>query len=52
MRLAPEWTPDRNPESGEVVHGGRLWDFTELIARSRRDGLVLAPPPFYLLTSL
>ncbi|KAK2766815.1 hypothetical protein FQN54_006129 [Arachnomyces sp. PD_36] len=38
MRLAPEWTPDRNPETGELISSGRLWDFTELIARSRRDG--------------
>lgn len=43
LRLAPEWTPDRDPVTGELVHGGRLWEFTELIARSRRDGLVFVP---------
>ncbi|KAI9679428.1 MAG: hypothetical protein M1817_005450 [Caeruleum heppii] len=38
LRLAPEWTPRRNPETGGVVPEGRLWDFTEMIAKSRREG--------------
>ncbi|KAH8809041.1 acyltransferase [Xylogone sp. PMI_703] len=37
-RLAPEWTPHRNPETGNIVAEGRLWDFTEKIALSRREG--------------
>ncbi|KAF7712207.1 Glycerol-3-phosphate acyltransferase [Penicillium ucsense] len=38
IRLAPEWTPERDPETGKVLPRGRLWDFTELIAQSRREG--------------
>jgi hypothetical protein len=38
MRLAPEWTPERNSETGEIVQQGRLWNFAELVAKSRRDG--------------
>ncbi|KAI9375803.1 acyltransferase-domain-containing protein [Aspergillus egyptiacus] len=38
MRLAPEWTPERDPESGRLLPQGRLWDFMELIAQSRREG--------------
>ncbi|KAJ5488849.1 hypothetical protein N7539_003739 [Penicillium diatomitis] len=38
IRLAPEWTPKRDPETGKVLPRGRLWDFTELIAQSRREG--------------
>ncbi|KAB8069262.1 acyltransferase [Aspergillus leporis] len=38
MKLAPEWTPERDPSSGKLVARGRLWDFTELIAQSRREG--------------
>lgn len=37
-RLAPEWTPERDPETGELVARGRLWDFIELIGQSRREG--------------
>lgn len=40
LRLAPEWTPERDPDTGKVLPRGRLWDFTELIAQSRREGLV------------
>jgi hypothetical protein len=36
--LAPEWTPERNPENGRIVARGRLWDFIEKIAQSRREG--------------
>lgn len=38
MKLAPEWTPQRDPETGKLLDRGRLWDFTERIARSRREG--------------
>lgn len=38
LRLAPEWTPERDPHTGQVMPHGRLWDFTELIAQSRREG--------------
>jgi hypothetical protein len=38
LRLAPEWTPSRDPLTGDLVASGRLWDFTEKIASSRREG--------------
>ena len=38
LRLAPEWCPRRDPVSGELIASGRLWDFTEKIASSRREG--------------
>ncbi|KAJ9304980.1 hypothetical protein DTO217A2_5472 [Paecilomyces variotii] len=38
MKLAPEWTPERDPNTGKLLARGRLWDFTELIAQSRREG--------------
>ncbi|KAJ5098300.1 hypothetical protein N7532_005301 [Penicillium argentinense] len=38
LKLAPEWTPERDPTSGRVLDRGKLWDFTELIAQSRREG--------------
>lgn len=38
LRLAPEWTPSRDPTTGDLVASGRLWDFTEKIAKSRREG--------------
>ncbi|KAJ5587212.1 uncharacterized protein N7459_002977 [Penicillium hispanicum] len=38
LRLAPEWTPERHSVTGKVLDRGRLWDFTELIAQSRREG--------------
>ncbi|ESZ95389.1 glycerol-3-phosphate acyltransferase [Sclerotinia borealis F-4128] len=37
-RLAPEWTPTRNPENGMIIAEGKLWDFIEKIAKSRREG--------------
>lgn len=37
IRLAPEWTPMRDAQ-GKVSAEGRLWDFTEGIAKSRREG--------------
>lgn len=38
LRLAPEWTPQRDPETGGFVAEGRLWNFIEKIAQSRREG--------------
>ncbi|PWY95897.1 putative acyltransferase [Aspergillus sclerotioniger CBS 115572] len=38
MKLAAEWTPERDPITGKLVPRGRLWNFTELIAQSRREG--------------
>ncbi|CAI7641085.1 unnamed protein product [Penicillium pancosmium] len=38
LKLAPEWTPERDLTTGRVLDRGRLWDFTELIAQSRREG--------------
>ncbi|KAJ5200157.1 Glycerol-3-phosphate O-acyltransferase [Penicillium cf. griseofulvum] len=38
LRLAPEWAPQRDKSTGKVLDGGRLWDFVELIAQSRREG--------------
>jgi hypothetical protein len=38
MRIAPEWVPARDPSTGNVLDRGRLWEFTEMIARSRREG--------------
>ncbi|KAM3069450.1 hypothetical protein ACMFMG_005555 [Clarireedia jacksonii] len=37
-RLVPDWTPKRNPETGLIIAEGRLWDFIEKIAKSRREG--------------
>ncbi|KAG9244260.1 acyltransferase [Calycina marina] len=37
-RLAPEWTPARDAESGHLMPEGRLWNFIESIAQSRREG--------------
>ena len=37
-RLHPEWQPSRDPATGEIIPEGRLWDFVEKIARSRREG--------------
>ena len=38
MRLSPEWTPQRDEQSGALLLRGRLWDFTEKIAKCRREG--------------
>lgn len=39
LRLAPEWQPPRDPSTGDLsAIGSRLWDFTEKIASSRREG--------------
>ncbi|KAL8738154.1 MAG: hypothetical protein Q9181_001012 [Wetmoreana brouardii] len=37
VRSAPDWTPNRD-EDGAIVAKGRLWDFIEKIAKSRREG--------------
>ncbi|KAI5861569.1 acyltransferase-domain-containing protein [Durotheca rogersii] len=38
LRLASEWMPSRDPTSGALQPSGRLWDFIERIASSRREG--------------
>lgn len=37
-KLAPEWESRRHPITGALVPEGRLWDFAEKIAQSRREG--------------
>lgn len=37
-KLSPDWTPRRDPKTGLIVAEGRLWDFIEKIAQSRREG--------------
>jgi len=38
LRIAPEWRPDRDGKTWSLLASGRLWDFTEKIASSRREG--------------
>ena len=38
MKLAPEWAPRRDPVTGKIRAEGRLWDYIEKIAQSRREG--------------
>ncbi|RYP73694.1 hypothetical protein DL769_004165 [Monosporascus sp. CRB-8-3] len=38
LRLAPEWVVPRDAKTGTLLPSGRLWDFTEKIALSRREG--------------
>ncbi|KAI8957522.1 acyltransferase-domain-containing protein [Daldinia sp. FL1419] len=39
LRLATEWMPSRDPaKSGALQPSGRLWNFIERIASSRREG--------------
>ena len=38
VKLAPEWTPTRDENTGSIVPQGKLWQFTEMIAQSRREG--------------
>lgn len=38
LQLDPEWRPSRDPETGALLAEGKLWDFTEKIASSRREG--------------
>ncbi|KAL8928902.1 MAG: hypothetical protein Q9172_000740 [Xanthocarpia lactea] len=37
IRLAADWTPQRG-SNGSIIPEGRLWDFIEKIAKSRREG--------------
>lgn len=37
-RLSPDWAPLRDPQTGLILPQGRLWDFIEKIAQSRREG--------------
>lgn len=38
MKLTPTWTPNRDPLTGNIAPEGKLWDFIEMIAQSRREG--------------
>ncbi|KAI0429536.1 acyltransferase-domain-containing protein [Xylaria sp. FL1042] len=38
LYLASEWRAPRNPDSGALLASGKLWDFIERIASSRREG--------------
>jgi hypothetical protein len=38
MKLTPTWTPRRDPLTGNIAPEGKLWDFIEMIAQSRREG--------------
>ncbi|KAL3418466.1 glycerol-3-phosphate acyltransferase [Phlyctema vagabunda] len=38
LRISTEWTPSRNDKTGHIEPSGRLWDFIEKIAQSRREG--------------
>ena len=38
VKLAPEWVPHRDKETGSIIPGGKLWQFTEMIAQARREG--------------
>ncbi|KOS23001.1 Dihydroxyacetone phosphate acyltransferase [Escovopsis weberi] len=38
IQIDPTWRPSRDPETGALLAEGKLWDFTEKIAGSRREG--------------
>ncbi|KAI1814386.1 glycerol-3-phosphate acyltransferase [Poronia punctata] len=38
LRLSSEWGAPRDPQTGELLASGKLWDFIERIAASRREG--------------
>ena len=38
IKLAEEWTPKRDLETGKIIPEGKLWSFIETIASSRREG--------------
>ena len=39
VKLAEAWTPTRDPSNaGQIMPEGKLWAFTEMIAKSRREG--------------
>lgn len=40
IRLAADWMPHRDETTGVIIPEGKLWQFAEMIARSRREGYV------------
>ena len=38
IKLAKDWIPGRDPETGGIIAEGNLWTFIETIAKSRREG--------------
>lgn len=38
IQLDPSWRPERDPKTGALRPEGKLWDFIEKIASSRREG--------------
>lgn len=38
IQLDPTWRPPRDPKTGALLAEGKLWDFTEKISKSRREG--------------
>jgi hypothetical protein len=38
IQLDPSWRPPRDPQTGDLLAQGKLWDFTEKIAKCRREG--------------
>lgn len=38
VKVAPEWMPSRDPETGAMRAAGRLWEFIERISQHRREG--------------
>ncbi|CAM1511006.1 Fc.00g085190.m01.CDS01 [Cosmosporella sp. VM-42] len=38
IQLDSSWRPSRDPGTGALLANGKLWDFTEKIAKSRREG--------------
>lgn len=38
IKLAAAWIPRRDTTTGTIVPEGKLWDFIEMIAKSRREG--------------
>lgn len=37
-KISPDWIPQRDAQTGDIIPEGRLWDFIEKIAQSRREG--------------
>ncbi|KAI9163818.1 Glycerol-3-phosphate acyltransferase [Paramyrothecium foliicola] len=38
IQLDAAWRPPRDPQTGDLLAQGKLWDFTEQIAKCRREG--------------
>ena len=38
IKLAEEWTPERDLVTGVIIPEGKLWSFIETVANSRREG--------------